>query len=127
MKKWLFLLLFFLTGCGMEMTEENLSKVHFVKAEQEVGDRTPEERALIIKSRLKEVDEVVGTAVVVEGHTAIIGLRLKENTEQNTIPAVKRKVDAIVKAAGVSIDSTSITTNDYIVSMIEEMERRRGG
>ena len=127
MKKWLFLLLFFLTGCGMEMTEENLSKVHFVKAEQEVGDRTPEERALIIKSRLKEVDEVVGTAVVVEGHTAIIGLRLKENTEQNTIPSVKRKVDAIVKAAGVSIDSTSITTNDYIVSMIEEMERRRGG
>ena len=127
MKKWLFLLLFLLTGCGMEMTEENLSKVHFVKAEQEVGDRTPEERALIIKSRLKEVDEVVGTAVVVEGHTAIIGLRLKENTEQNTIPSVKRKVDAIVKAAGVSIDSTSITTNDYIVSMIEEMERRRGG
>ena len=122
-----FLLLVFCTGCSAEMTEENVSKAHFVKAEQEVGEKTPEERAMTIKTRLKQIDEVVGTAVVVEGHTAIIGLRLEENMEQNEIDAVKKEADAAARAADVSVESTSITTNSYIVSMIEDVERRRAG
>ena len=123
----LFLLAFFCVGCKAEMTEEAQQKIHFVKAEQEVGDRTPEERALVIKTRLKEIDEVIGTAVVVEGHTAIIGLRLKDGMEQNEIDAVKRKADALATGAEVSIESTSVTTNSYIVSLIEETERKRAG
>ena len=62
-----------------------------------------------------------------EGHTAIIGLRLEENMEQNEIDAVKKEADAAARAADVSVESTSITTNTYIVSMIEDMERRRAG
>ena len=122
-----FLVMVFCTGCGARVTDEDLSKVHFVKAELEINDRTPEERALIIKNRLKQISGVTGTAVVVEGHTAIIGLRLKENMEQNEISAVKREAEALAKGAEVSIESTSITTNGYIVSMIEDMERKRAG
>ena len=122
-----FLVMVFCTGCGARVTDEDLSKVHFVKAELEINDRTPEERALIIKNRLKQISGVIGTAVVVEGHTAIIGLRLKENMEQNEISAVKREAEALAKGAEVSIETTSITTNGYIVSMIEDMERKRAG
>ena len=129
MKNWMvyFLVMGICTGCRAEMTEEAQQKIHFVKAEQEIGDRTPEERALIIKTRLKQIDEIVGTAVVVEGHTAIIGLRMQENMEQNEIDRVKRETDALAKGAEVSIENTSITTNGYIVSLIEDMERSRTG
>ena len=123
----LVLLMVFCTGCKAEMTEEAQQKIHFVKAEQEIGDRTPEERALVIKTRLKEIDEIIGTAVVVEAHTAIIGLRLEGGLEQNEIDSVKRKADALAKGAEVSIESTSITTNSYIVALIEDTERKRAG
>ena len=109
------------------MTEKDQQKLHFVKAKLEVDDKTPEERALTIKNRLKQAHEVTGTAVVVEGHTAIIGLRLEEGLEQNEIFAVKKEADLAARGADVSVESTSITTNSYIVSMIEDMERRRAG
>lgn len=129
MKNWMvyFLIMVICTGCKAEMTEEAQQKMHFVKAELEVGDRTPEERALIIKTRLKQIDAVIGTAVVVEGHTAIIGLRLEDGMEQNVIDSVKREAEALVKAADVSVENTSITVNSYIVSLIEDMERKRAG
>ena len=127
MRAVFFLLLVFCTGCSAEMTEEDISKAHFVKAEWEVADKTPEERAMVIKARLKQIDEIIGTAVVVEGHTAIIGLRLEENMEQNEIDAVKQEADAIARSADVSVESTSVTTNSYIVSLIEYMERKRAG
>ena len=127
MRAVFFLLLVFCTCCSAEMTEEDISKAHFVKAEWEVEDKTPEERAMVIKARLKQIDEIIGTAVVVEGHTAIIGLRLEENMEQNEIDAVKKEVDATAREADVSVESTSVTANSYIVSLIEDMERRRAG
>ena len=128
MKKWIvFGLLLFLTGCRVEMTEESQQQLHFVKAEQEVGDKTPEERALAIKMRLDQIEGIIGAAVVVEGRTAIIGLRMQKGMEQNEMDAVKRKADAAAMEAEVSIESTSITTNSYIVSLIEDLERKRAG
>jgi len=129
MKKWVICILMMTVcvGCKAEVTEEAQQKIHFVKAEQEVGDRTPEERAMLIKTRLKQIDAVIGTAVVVEGHTAIIGLRLEEGVEQNEISAVKKEAETLAKGTDASIESTSVTTNSYIVSMIEEIERRRAG
>lgn len=131
MKKRAGLILFltgvFLQGCGAEVTENNLSHLHFVKASAEIGDKTPEERGRAIKKRLYQMEEVTGCAVVVEGHTAIIGLRLEENMEQNAISRVKKEADSAAKEADEYIESTSITMNTYIVSMNEEMERKRSG
>lgn len=92
-----------------------------------VGEKTPEERAVAIKRRIYQIDEVTGCAVVVEGHTAIIGLRLEENMEQNNMSRVKKEADSAAKEADEFIESTSITMNSYIVSLIEDMEQRRAG
>lgn len=123
----LMLMVVFCTGCKAEMTDKAQQKVHFVKADLEVGDKTPEERALTIKGRLQQIDQVEGTAVVVDGHTAVIGLRLKEGLGQNQIDSVKKEAETAAKHADVDIDNTSITTNSYIVSLIEDMERSRAG
>ena len=128
MKKWvgyLVLLTVFCTGCSVEMTEKDLSDLHFVKADVVVGEKSPAERALTIKNRLMQIDEIIGTAVVVEGQTAIIGLRLEDTVEQKQYPYVKKEVDTAARAADAYIENTSITMNGYIVSMIEEMERSR--
>ena len=123
----IFLILFLCVGCKAEMTEEAQQKIHFVKAEEEITDRTPEERVMIIKSRLKQMEEVVGTAVVVDGKTAIIGLRLKNDMEQNEMDTVKRKADALAKSADADVENVSVTVNDYLVGLIEELERKRAG
>lgn len=131
MKKQAGLILFFmavlLSGCRAEATENNLSQLHFVKYDDMVGEKTPEERAVAIKRRIYQIDEVTGCAVVVEGHTAIIGLRLEENMEQNNMSRVKKEADSAAKEADEFIESTSITMNSYIVSLIEDMEQRRAG
>lgn len=131
MKKQAGLILFFmavlLSGCRAEATENNLSQLHFVKYDDMVGEKTPEERAVAIKRRIYQIDEVTGCAVVVEGHTAIIGLRLEENMEQNNMSRVKKEADSAAKEADEFIESTSITMNSYIVSLIEDMEQKRAG
>ncbi len=129
MRKWVFLmgtlLLVFLTGCKAEMTENNLSHLHFVKYEEIEGDKTQEERATAIKRRLSQIEEISGSAVVVEGHTAIIGLRMKEEMEQTVLSRVKKEADTAAREADEYIESTSITMNSRIVALIEEMERKR--
>ena len=116
-----------LCGCRAEMTDEAQQRLHFVKAEQEIGDRTPEERVLRIKNRLTQAEGVVGTAVVVEGHTAIVGLRLEEKMEQKEKDAVRRKAESLVRSAGADIETVSVTVNAYLVGLIEEAERKRAG
>ena len=116
-----------LSGCRAEVTENNLSQLHFVKYDDMVGEKTPEERAAAIKKRLYQIDEVTGCAVVVEGHTAIIGLRLEESMEQNGVSRVKKEADSAAREADAYIESTSITMNTHIVSLIEDMERKRAG
>ena len=122
----IFLMLLLCVGCKAEMTEEPQQKIHFVKAEEEIGDRTPEERAMILKNRLKQIAEAEGTAVV-EGKTAIIGLRLKDGMEQNAVDTVRRRAEALAKSAEVDIENVSVTANGYLVGLIEEMERKRAG
>lgn len=114
----------FCAGCRAEATENNLSQLHFVKYDDMMGDKTQEERAAAIKRRLGQLDGVTGSAVVVEGHTAIIGLRT-EREGQEALGRIRREADAAAKDADEYIESTSITTNGKIVVMIEEMERKR--
>lgn len=116
----------FCAGCRAEATENNLSQLHFVKYDDMIGDKTQEERAAAIKRRLGQLDGVTGSAVVVEGHTAIIGLRT-EREGQEALGRIRREADAAAKDADEYIESTSITTNGKIVVMIEEMERKRAG
>jgi len=63
--------------------------------------------------------------VIVEGHTAIIGLRLEDGMESDAT-RLRQEADAAAREADEYINNTSITTNQNIVSLIEDMERRRG-
>ncbi|WP_352399617.1 YhcN/YlaJ family sporulation lipoprotein [Anaerotignum sp.] len=111
-------------GCSATATENNLSGVHFIKADDKLGDKTPEERATSIKSMLHKINGISGNAVVVEGHTAIIGLRLEDGMK-NEATRLSREADNAAREADEYINSTSITTNERIVSLIEDMERKR--
>ena len=129
-KKGVFLLIVtmgILAGCSAEITERNLNHLHFVKASDEVGDKTPAERAVAIKRQLGQIEGISGSGVVVEGHTAIIGLRMEERMEQNELASVQKEADRAAKQADAYIKSTSITTNPYIVALIEDMEKQRAG
>ena len=124
--KIVFLCLFVivLCSCSAKMTEDNLSQIRLVKQKESLGGKTQEERAAAIKNRLHQVDGIEGTSVVVEGHTAIIGLRLKGGADR-TRSRIIREADVAVKDADLYTTNTSITTNSRIVSLIEEAERRR--
>ncbi|WMI81358.1 YhcN/YlaJ family sporulation lipoprotein [Anaerotignum sp. MB30-C6] len=124
-KLWvLSLAVFCFCGCSATVTENNLSGIHFVKANEKLGDKTPEERALTIKGLLHQINGISGNAVIVEGHTAIIGLRLESGMEDEA-KRLSQEADNAAREADEHINNTSITTNARIVSLIEEMERKR--
>ena len=112
------------SGCSATATQNNLSRINFVKANSQMGDKTPEERAESIKKFLHQINGLKGNAVIVEGHTAIIGLRLEKGMEDD-ITRLSREAYTAARQADEYIDNTSITTNERIVSLIEEMERKR--
>ncbi|MDD3393978.1 MAG: YhcN/YlaJ family sporulation lipoprotein [Anaerotignum sp.] len=114
------------SGCSTTAVENNLSGVHFVKADDKIGEKTAKERAQSIKAQLHQMNGITGNAVVVEGHTAIIGLRLEEGME-NEASRLTKEADIAAREADEYISNTSITTNEKIVSLIEEMERKRTG
>ena len=120
----LVLAIFVFSGCSAKVTENNLSGVHFVKADEKIGDKTFEERAQSIKTLLHKIKGISGNAVVVEGHTAIIGLRLEDGME-NEAARISKEADNAAREADEYINNTSITTNKKIVSLIEEMEQKR--
>ncbi|MCQ4935621.1 MULTISPECIES: YhcN/YlaJ family sporulation lipoprotein [Anaerotignum] len=114
-----------LSGCRGTVTENNLSGVHLVKANEKLGEKSQAERAQSIKALLHNINGITGNAVVVEGHTAIIGLRLEEGMESDAT-RLRKEADNVAREADEFINNTSITTNANIVSLIEEMERKRG-
>ena len=122
----IFLILFLCVGCKAEMTEEPQQKIHFVKAEEEIGDRTPEERAMILKNRLKQIEEVAGTAVIVEGKTAIIGLRLKNGMEL----LIHEGVDTVaLKGEGFTLyvkEGDSVKAGDKLIKFDAELIKSKG-
>ena len=116
--------IFILSGCRAAVTENNLSGVHMVKADEKIGEKTQAERAQSIKALLHNIKGISGNAVIVEGHTAIIGLRLDEGMESDAT-RLRQEADNAAREADEYIDNISITTNENIVTLIEDMERKR--
>ena len=100
MKKYVvFLLFFFLCGCAGQQTTTSLAAV----------TESPQKRAEQIRLALLEVPGVTDSAVVVAGHTAIIGLgRLMEEAE------------TAARGADANLQMVSVTVNEAIVSRMEE-------
>lgn len=109
MKKSLFFLLFFfLCGCAGQQTTTSLAAV----------TESPQKRAEQIRLALLEVPGVTDSAVVVAGHTAIIGLRTEE--EGASLGRLMEEAETAARGADANLQMVSVTVNEAIVSRMEE-------
>lgn len=120
-----FLISLSLCGCAADTRalENNLFEIRSAETEKVEG-RSSSERAQNVKENIMKIQELDGVSVVIEGRTALIGLRIKENNTKD-IERIKKEASRLAKEADTNIVSTSITSNEEITSMIEEMERER--
>ncbi len=112
-----------LSGCAGGRIENNLSQIRIAKGEELIHEKTNEKRAQDIKENIMKIEELEGAAVVVEGHMALIGLRVKEKWQKDII-RLKNEAEQLAKEADEGIDGTAVTTNEKITTMIERMERK---
>lgn len=89
-----------------------------------MNGKSPEERALEIKTAISRVDGVSASAVIVEGRTAIIGVRT-DAQESKEIGRLTRAVRNAARQTDTEVYAVSVTVNDEIVTQIEEEERSR--
>lgn len=117
-------LLIFCGGCGAAPVQNHLQKALTAEDREMVGGKSQAERAEEIKSFLGRIDGITGSAVVVEGHTAIIGLRM-EGVTQDEAQQIMARTEAAAIAYGTEIENVSVTVTDTIVSLIEAEEKKR--
>ena len=113
-----------LTGCRSNTLENNLSQIRIARAAELEQGKTKSERAKEIKQNILQLEEIQQAAVIIEGKTALIGLRLKEDSQKDVI-RLKSEADILAKEADENIDGTAITANENITAMIEKMEKER--
>lgn len=111
----------FLSGCG-RIVQNDLSQVRVAEGGSLQTGKSDKERAQSIKENIMEMEELEGAAVVVESHTALIGLRVKEKWQKEDI-RLKTQAGQLAKEADAYINGTAITTNEKIIKMIESLER----
>lgn len=112
-----FVMLF--SGCRMEMAENHMGGIFANETEQSQA-----QRAEAVKEELYKIEGITGSAVVIEGHTAIIGLRTKEMGKKQAKLLIAQ-VEQVVKNTKVDIQNVSVTTKESIVTLIEKEEKER--
>ena len=124
-KKLVFVLftMFIFTGCGQNSVKNNLHGVAYVNKIEGTGEKTTPQRVEEIKNEVLKINGIVDCAVVVEGHTAIVGLVIedKKKIEEGHI---SKEVDEGIRKIDPYIETTSITSNGYILGLIRELEAR---
>lgn len=113
-----------LSGCDNNSVQNHLFGATPITSLLQPEEKTPTERVLQIKKTLGAINGIAESAVVVEGHTAIVGLRLHENATQYEARLVQEAKRAI-KQADDDTQTTSVTTNEWIVSLIAQAEAER--
>ena len=109
MKKYVvFPLCFLLCGCAGQQTATSLAAV----------TENPKERAQQIQTALMEVPGVTDSAVVVAGHTAIIGLRTKETG--TALGRLIQEAETAARGADKHLQMVSVTANEAIVERMEQ-------
>ena len=127
MKKVIFVIFccgMIVTGCRSNTLENNISQIRIARAAELEQGKTKSERAKEIKQNILQLEEIQQAAVIIEGKTALIGLRLKEDSQKDVV-RLKSEADILAKEADENIDGTAITANENITAMIEKMEKER--
>ena len=123
MKKIIFSIFCFsilLAGCQSKTLENNLSQIRIAKAAELEEGKTKTERSKEIEKNILKIEEIQEAAVVIEGKTALIGLRIKKDSKKNIVD-LKAEADILAREADKNIDSTAITANENITTMIENL------
>lgn len=113
-----------LTGCQSDTLQNNISQIRIAKAAELEQGKTKTERAKDIKQSIMQLEDVEQAAVIIEGKTALIGIKLKQESKKDVVQ-LKAQADMLAKQADNNIDGTAITANDNITAMIEKMEKER--
>ena len=113
-----------LTGCQSDTLQNNISQIRIAKAAELEQGKTKTERAKDIKQSILQLEDVEQAAVIIEGKTALIGIKLKQESKKDVVQ-LKAQADMLAKQADNNIDGTAITANDNITAMIEKMEKER--
>lgn len=109
MKKYVvFPLCFLLCGCVGQQTATSLAAV----------TENPKERAQQIQKALMDVPGVTDSAVVVAGHTAIIGLRTEE--KGTALGRLIQEAETAARGADKHLQMVSVTANEAIVERMEQ-------
>lgn len=109
MKKYVvFPLCFLLCGCAGQQTATSLAAV----------TQSPKERAQQIQNALMEVPGVTDSAVVVAGHTAIIGLRTEE--KGTALGRIIQEAETAARGVDKHLQMVSVTANEAIVERMEQ-------
>lgn len=119
-------LLVAMTGCasqGKEL-ENNLNQIRIAYGEDGTSIRSFASRAKELKKALKAIEGVEDANVVITGHTALIGLVMNEEDNEEKSRA-KQEAAKIAKQIDSGIYHTAITANQEIIDMIGEMEKER--
>ena len=109
---------------AVNLVQNNISQIRIAKAAELEQQKTKTQRAQEIKNNLLQLEEIQSAAVIIEGKTALIGLRLKQASQKDVV-RLKAEADILAKQADDSIDGTAITANENITAMIEKMEKER--
>ena len=126
MKKMVFcsvLMIFLCCGCSFAVVENNLLQTRTAKVAERTNGKSMAERAADVKEKIGRIDGVQGSAVVVEGHTAIIGLRTDIEKKKQT--QLTNEVQATALQTDDKLYFISVTTDENIVSQIEKEEKTR--
>lgn len=115
---------FLLCGCSGRGIQNDLSQLRIAQGQELTNGESNAERAMEIKENIMKLQELQGAAVVVEGNTALIGLRVKDEWTGDSM-RIKKEAGNLAKEADESIESASVTTSDSITKMIENMEQKR--
>lgn len=111
MKKYVvFPLCFLLCGCVGQQSANSLAAV----------TESPKERAQEIQKALSEVSGITDSAVVVAGHTAIIGLRTEETG--TALGRLIQEAERAARGADGNLRMVSVTANEAIVDRMEAAE-----
>lgn len=126
MKKMVFcsvLMIFLCCGCSFAVVENNLLQTRTTKAAERTNGKSMAERAADVKEKIGRIDGVQGSAVVVEGHTAIIGLRT--DVEKKKQAQLTDEVQTMALQTDDALYFVSVTVDENIVSQIEKEEKTR--
>ncbi len=126
MKKIIFcniLILWLCCGCSFAVVENNLMQTRTAKAAERIHGKSLAERAADVKEKIGRIDGIQGSAVVVEGHTAIIGLRTDVDKKKQI--QLTNDVQATALQTDENLYFVSVTTDEMVVSEIEKEEKTR--